>query len=222
MYLDKMYNINSIKNRKYNYNNQMYTSEQINENNQNQNKQNKIFNDYKFNIFWMLYIILNFIIGKYLENTLEFLSETDECSDYYDCNVILSLLIDKNDYLFGLILTFGFIQMFILILSFFSNKIKHVNEILSIFFGLVYLTTSLWKYSILFSYHYNIDFYYTYRFYMRDSEYFDTIRLSTYYYLFGETIGFMINFLLVVPLLFILFFYFVLSVLNLFYPTRKF
>lgn len=219
---DYNYNYNLNQNKKYNYNDQMYKFDQTYKNNQNKNKLEEIFNDYKFNIFWLFYIVINFIIGKYLENILEYLLETDECSDYYNCDVILSLLIDKNDYLFDLMFVFGFIQIFIVVLCFFSNKIKHINEILSNFFGLVYLTTSLWKYSILFLYYYDTNFYYTYRFYMNDNEYFDFIRLSTYYYLFGEMVGFMVNFMLVVPLLFILFRYFLLSVTNLFYPIRKF
>ena len=97
---------------------------------------------------------------------------------------------------------FGFAQILIFCLSIFSTKLKKFNDIISNICGLIYMTTSLWYYSILYLYYYDTDFFVSYRFYMKNSDIFDSIRLGLYYYLIGELFGFMVNFLLV-PIFFV-------------------
>ena len=62
------------------------------------------------------------------------------------------------------------------------------------------MTTSLWSYSILHSYYYDADFFDSYRFYIGNNNLTDPIRLSMYYYLFGEMVVFMLN-LILIPLI---------------------
>ena len=194
---NQMYYYN--QNKKYNYN-QMY------EYNQNEIYRKKLLSDYKCNIIWLLIIIINFIFAKYFEYVFDELDESDECAYDYDCEKLLSLLIDKNNFLFVFMFVFGFAQILIFCLSIFSTKLKKFNDIISNIFGLIYMTTSLWYYSILYLYYYDTDFFVSYRFYIKNSDIFDSIRLGLYYYLIGELIGFMVNFLLV-PIFFVGFAY---------------
>jgi hypothetical protein len=115
----------------------------------------------------------------------------------YECDDLLSILIDKNDFLFEFMFEFGIVQILILILSLISSKMKYINYVLSNIFGMLYITTSLWYYSILYSYYYDEIFFDSYRFYMRNTSILDPIRLSMYYYLFGEMVVFMLNFILI-------------------------
>ena len=179
-----------------------------------------MISDYKCNIAWLLLIIINFITAVYFEYIFNELDETDECVYDYDCDLLLTLLIDKNNFLFVFMFIFGCVQVLILCLSLISNKFKLINDVLANIFGLVYLNTSLWHYSILNLYYYDMDFFAAYRFYMKNNYLSDPIRLSVYYYLIGEMIGFMVNFLLI-PLFFIGFTYLLLSLVSICYSIRK-
>lgn len=204
-----MYN----SNRKYNYN-QMY------EYNQNEIYIKKILSDYACNIGWLLFIIVNFISAKYFEYVFNEFEENNECLYDHDCDKLLKLLIDKNYFLFDFMIVFGFVQILIFIISLISSKIKLINDFLSNIFGLVYMNSSLWYYSILYSYYYDIDFNGSYKFYMGNNYLFDPIRLSVYYYLIGEMVGFMVNFILV-PLFLVGFAYISLSLLNAYFSIRS-
>jgi hypothetical protein len=183
-----MYNYNQHK--KYNYN-QMY------EHNQNEIHKRKLLFDYKYNISWLLIILINFISAKYFEYSFNKLDESNECAFDYDCNIILDLLIEKNNFLFVFMFVFSFVQIIIIYLSLLFDKIKIIKNILSNIFGIVYMTTSTWNNFILYLNYYDVDFFDSFRFYMRNNYLSDPIRLSIFYYLFGEIIGLIINFFLI-------------------------
>lgn len=189
------HNYNGHNYNDYNYNGHNYTYQWF----------NKIIYNNKFNIAWLIYVAIHYFVEKYFYHILNNFLEMDECSGEYDCDVILDLLINKNNYSFDFMYAFCFMQLLILVINliynyadfnyfssfdrFSANKIK--NSITNIC-GIVYLTTSVWKCSIILTYIYDEDFCQIYKFYINDNYLFDIIKFATYYYLFGEMISFII------------------------------
>ena len=211
--------------------------------------QNNLFK-YKYNIFWIGFIMFNIVTNTYIANTLNNLEESNYCgnkfeydndfgyndefefdnkfdnkfgfNDEFGCDELLSHLLDKNNFSQSIILYFLITQIIIFVFEIFINLTKYIwcKINLANVIGIIYMSSSIWYDCLFFAY--KTDFYYydSYRIYIDSNSILDPIKLSTWYYMFGEIL---IVGLVVLPILFIfmlLFLIFLTNIIN-YYHRKK-
>lgn len=115
--------------------------------------------------------------------------EIEDCPRHWECDNLLDVSVDKNDFVLDIIWYFLFAQIFILIAKILSPKsMKNFWLFLTNTTGIIYLTTSLWNYSLIWLYHYDTNFVVSFKKFMGLYPLFESIRLITYYNMIGELI----------------------------------
>ena len=143
---------------------------------------------YKPNIFWLVLIIFNYLTNSFAMIMLDNFVSNNKCYNDYNCYDIVFILIDKNYFLSYIIYYFGLGQLLIFGLDFLigiSNKIKYN---LANIIGLVYMSSILWDYSLIWSWNFNEIYRENYLFYIETTDFVDSIRILLNFYLINEVL----------------------------------
>jgi hypothetical protein len=147
------------------------------------NLKNNYIIKYKPNLYWVLFTIFNMFATTYHNIHLNNLFDLEQCYNIWYCDELVSSLIEKTDTLKPIIKYFLFGQISIFTLEYFFqiNKIMKLN--LTNTMGLIYLIITISINNFFYSYNYDKYFYKAYNEYMENSDFFDSIRFITYYYI---------------------------------------
>jgi hypothetical protein len=176
------------------------------------NKNN--FSQNETNILWIGLCFLGIVINILICYVLDYYVENNYCNEQTECEELLGLLEDKNDFVLGIIWYFLFAQIVILMSKILFEQTVYIVWLdLSNINGLIYLSSSLWANSLYWTYQQDLDYYIAYRKLMSTYSFLEPIRIITYYYMFGELI---IIYTVILPFLLFIFLFVVLLIKNIF------
>ena len=112
------------------------------------------------------------------------------CIRHTGCEELLFVALDKNTFNYKIILVFIIIHIYIFGFELAYGIKKKIEINLANIIGLLYMTSGLWNSSLYFKYHYDKDYHNAYNNFMNLSYLTDSMRLITWYYMFGEIVIF--------------------------------
>lgn len=112
------------------------------------------------------------------------------CIEHTGCEELLFMALDKNTFNYKIILIFILIHIYIFGFELAYGIKKKIGINLANITGLLYMTSGLWNSSLYFKYQYDKDYHNAYNNFMNLSYLTDSMRLITWYYMFGEIVIF--------------------------------